>query len=494
METPALLPKELNYTTVAVDDRNLLNMAVKIPHDFFIFFEYATEDETWSENHLEFMKGAIAWFTNQFFHDKLLMEKAIKIAGYICKHHLILSRVVPHNLAFDIKGEKFTFNSLLWGAASEFLRQFIRDQFRDKNRKMFELLGVDRSVFIEINEFINTGVVSQLWKKTPEEVAQVLKQADEWGLTSLSQIAQDILKRYITQESVVDDLLKAHFNGWSLLKEACIDFINGQGAGVHFEKGDIGELFFEFKNFRRDANSIFEAVREEITHLIVSRKLTDQKEFSDIINRLPKLASLSLSGSLNFSERLMDIPESLQELKVDKCPWINNKTLKQIIEICPNLSSLSLASNVQLKYSDWTLLSKLNNLEKLDITSCRQISDQDFNIVLAACRQITHLRIGSCDNLSDAAFLAIGKYLPKLSDLDLSRLNISDPALIDLTINCKNLYSLDLTRCKNITDKGVLESVRNASALKNINLTKCPVSTLTISKIREIKPFLHVII
>ncbi|MFQ5729646.1 MAG: hypothetical protein ACE5GN_04735, partial [Waddliaceae bacterium] len=86
MELPALLPEELHYTSVAENDKNLLNMLVKIPEDLVVFFEYACGDETWSELHHNFMQEVIRWMTWQFFQDRLLMKTAQRATLSIREH------------------------------------------------------------------------------------------------------------------------------------------------------------------------------------------------------------------------------------------------------------------------------------------------------------------------------------------------------------------------------------------------------------------------
>src|ERR1700722_10709013 len=98
MDLPALLPNELKYTSVAVNNRILLNMLVKIQQDLILFFEYACEDETWSGQHSDFMREAIQWMTNQFFQDKLLMSFAQRASKAIQQHFHILGALVPQNL------------------------------------------------------------------------------------------------------------------------------------------------------------------------------------------------------------------------------------------------------------------------------------------------------------------------------------------------------------------------------------------------------------
>jgi F-box/leucine-rich repeat protein 2/20 len=495
MDLPALLPNELKYTSVAENDRNRFNMLIKIPQDFVLFFEYASDDETWSGYHEVFMKESIQWMTNQFFQDKLEVGIAQRAVAKIREHHYILSPLVDNNLTIFISDSDsgYDASSLLWGASSESLKNLIRQECRDKNAKSLRFENVTPQVFSQLDEYIKTGNVKDLSTKSQEEVTALLYAASEWGLVELMELAQDILKKYITRANVIEMLLNAHEEGWIHLNDLCIEFINGLDIGVRFEKSKPEYLIMEFTDFRPRALEIFELVRSAITHLIIGGDFTDNTVFSDVINRCPNLLCLDISNSKSFTDRLLDIPKNLEELDVSKCEWVNNKTLKKLIEICPNLNRLRLASNSHLAYSVWSILKDFKRLEKLDISRCAQIKDGDFKILLQACRQVTHFYLEECTGLSDNAFFELGKNIPRLTDLDVSKTNITDSGLIDLMMRCRNVIFLKIARCPNITEKGLLEAVRNAPKLKILDVTKASITRSTIQSLQGTRPYVDVI-
>lgn len=494
MELPALLPKELNYASNAESSSDLLNLLIKKSEDFIVFFEYACDDETWSEAHVEFMKKIIQWMTNQYFQDKLLAEVVCRANAKIKEHYHILGPYVPRNLTVLLNGYERNVSSLLWGGSSEYLRNMIRQECRDKETKILDLENVSPIVFDQIEEYVTTGNIKELWSKRQDEVLDVLYQASEWGLLNLMELCQEHLEKFISQSNVVNLLVESHEQNWVVLKDSCIDFFNDLDIGVRIEKSSSEILAMEFLNFREDAMEIFEMVRFNITHLICSHDLTNQAGFSDVINRCPNMVCLDISRSRSFTDRLLDIPENLEELDISKCEWLTNKNLKKIIEICPNLLKIRLSSNVQLNYSSWSILKGLKRLEKLDISHCYQIKDEDFKLILQACRNVTHFSLEQCNGLSDNAFFELGKNIPRLTDLDVSRTNITDSGLIDLTMRCKQLITLKVVRCKNLTAKGILEAVSNAPNLKSLDITKCDFSDESLNKIKEARPFLGVTI
>jgi len=489
MDLPALLPEELKHTAVAVNEKNLFNLLLKIPEDFVHFLEYACDDETWTQAHPTFMKESLEWMTAQFFQDKLLLEWVQKIVSVIREHYPILHPFIPNNLTLTFNSTEVKVSGLMWGASSEILHQMIRHECRDQNTNALHLDDISTEIFPQVEEFINTGNVAGLWRNEQSEVRDVLRQASEWGLVKLELACEDLLTRYVTQENVVDTLITAHEEGWKILRDACFETINNLDIDVR-----LSEPFqMEFLKFSEDALEIYEELRFYITHLVCGGDLTEQEVFSDVVNRCPHLVRLDISQSNSFSELLVDIPDTLEELDISKCLWLTDKNFKQLVDICPNLGEIALASNTQLAYTGWGTLKHFPRLAKLDISRCAQVKDDEFVIILQSCRQVKHLILQECTGLTDHAFHDLGKHLPTITDLDISRCNLTDAALVDLSFRCKHLVTLDLTRCLNLTEKGVAECVQNQPNLRTLIVTKCRLAPDFVQELRKAHPFLEII-
>lgn len=493
MELPALLPEELRYAAVAQNDSALFELLVKNPQDLVHYFQYACDDETWSGDHAAFMQEVMQWLTNRFFQDSLSLELAQTAIRAIRAHHPILQALIPLNLTFKLKEGERQENSLLWGASSEYFRNLIREECRDRAAEKLEIVDCPLHVFKVIEEFVFTGAVKDLWRKSQHEIIEVLRKASEWSITALENLCQDLLTRYIERSNAVEYLLQAHEEKWSRLRDACIDFINALDVGVKFEKTNDATFSFEFTNFQADALEIFENAHLYITKLRCGGSLPELPPFSDVINRCPHLVCLDLSETRTYSDRFLDIPRALEELNLSKCPWLAGKLLKKFSEICPHLRALGLGSNGQLRYTDWGILKNFKSLEKIDISRCYQVKDDEFKLVLQACRGVTHFKLSECTGLSDHSFFQLGQHIPNLTDLDISRCLLSDAGLVDLSMRCKRLTVLDLTRCKNISEKGILEALNNLSLLRKIIVAKCPVDSSIFGKIKAIRPFVDVV-
>lgn len=60
-------------------------------------------------------------------------------------------------------------------------------------------------------------------------------------------------------------------------------------------------------------------------------------------------------------------------------------------------------------------------------------------------------------------------------------------------MRCKHLITLKITRCSNLTAKGILEAANNAPNLKLLDITKCDTTEETLKKIKEARPFLELV-
>jgi F-box/leucine-rich repeat protein 2/20 len=486
MELPALLHKSLLYTADATNEEMLYRLLEAEPSHLINFLTQACEDETWAENHPQFMRSAIVWVTEQFYYDRLMMPFAQHIAKAIRPHFTVLEPFLPTNLTFQLKDKDVLVNGLLYGSSSEFLRELLRRECRDRRSYKLLLKKIPHSIFSAIHEYINKGTTFALLLKDEKELIKVLNLAISWDLTELSMESQRLLKKYLTRENVLDTLLTAHNKHREVLKEECFNYINALKLGCRFEKRGPDTLAFEFLEFTENSMEIFDAVKEIITHLICGGDITDQPEFVKVVNQCPKLICLDISHSKIFSEKLKEIPTTLLELEAAACLWMNNDTFTKLVELCPQLIRLVLTSNIEIDYGAWSALKKLESLRSLNLTRCRQISDEELKIILQSLPKLIHLHLEDCRSIGDPGFNDIPQFNNHLTQLNLARTTISDLPLIEIASRCELLTTLDLTHCENLTDGGIYDSVRLASQLRALNISHCEVSKGMIKEIQKL--------
>lgn len=503
MILPSLLPSDYVRYMKADSDETLLKLLKENTHEFVTFFEYAAEDGTWCEHHLPFMRSALQWFTTQFYSDLLQLESARRIANTFWGHQMLLLSCLTKDLTVKIGKESEQVNSLLMAVSSEVFFDLIRTQKVDAEQRIVVLDNATTDLFNQIAEFITTRDVPTLWKHRQNEIIDLLRLAVRFELRGLKEICEDVLKRYITKENVLDTLVEAHLESWDVLQEHCFSFINSLNLGVRLfsvkqRRVDISEkevqaLAFEFLDFSDVAQDMFERLKSFITHYVCSGSLTEDPAFSTTIKACPNIIALDISRSLRYTDRLSDMPQALQEIDISKCLWLTDANLQKMISYSPNVIRLTLNSNSQLTFKGWGELMKFHQMRALDVSRCNQVNDEIFVLILKSSHHLVELGVEECKRISEKGFFEISRNLPELAFLNVARTYISDAAIIDVASRCRMLRSLDVTRCVSITEKGIIQTVRQATKLRELVITGCNISDAAISRIREQYPYLKLL-
>lgn len=494
MMMPALLPEDLMGYAQAESEEALFSALIRQPSDLIRFFDYAADDETWSEKNADFMRRTLVWLTAQSFQDKLSAEFVQMAAKTIRGHFDLLRTRLPYNLIFKLSDTSIQANSAMYSAASPFFHDLIRRECFDKKNFKLEFLSVSyASLFRYVEEFVNTSEVSTLWRMELAEVMDILRYSASLQMPGLSELCEGVLAKYLDPHNVCTMLLMAQKESLHKLKLACFEFINNQSAGILLESRGMNTIACKFLNFSEKGIDLFDKISAGITHLIFSDEIPSDANFAKVIKQCPYLIALDLSHTTYYTEYFSAVPSTLQDLNLSACEWLSTHYLKKIAEICPNLQKLSLASNVQLSARSWGELLNLNCLSGLDLSRCQQMRDDDFKIILHASAGVTELSIEDCKLLSDRAFFDLSRSCTRLQKLNLSRTRVNDASLVEIAARCRSLTHLNLTRSENITDRGVLEAAKHAFNLQEIDITACHVSKSTIEEVHKLRPMLHVI-
>jgi len=488
MEMPALLTTDLEVYRDSKTDEELLQRLTSHPENLLSFFKVAADDETWSLKHPLVMQEILKSLTNKSFENRLEMENIKQIQTKIQDHISILDSYLPLDLIVEVEATEVHVNSLLFSAASFFMQNLIRHEcFEVKSNKLM-LADVSLDTFKLMLEFVKTGESADLWKKKSDEIITIRHQINRFGLDQLSMNCEDILKRYINQDTALSMLIQAHLDKWRLLRHYCYSYINGLFYGLKFHETGINFLAFEFLEFKENSMTIFTQVNSLITHLIVSGALIESDEFEFVVNQCPQLIHLNISMSNKFSEKIMNVP-NLLELDISSCNWLNDMNLSRILNKFSGLKLLSLIDNMQLDYKAFGMLSKLRDLTDLNISRNPQIHDEEFKIILNASPQIRGLDCSDCKNIGDAGFYELTRSLKHLIFLNLQNCQISDGILAEIAVKCNFLESINLKNCKKLADRAILEFVKHSKPLKTIIINR----ERLFPAIKQLKPYVNTV-
>lgn len=489
MKLPALLPEELSYCEEAQDDAFLLQILADKPVHLVLFFETACGNETWSLNHLLFMRQAILWLIEKDLDNHLEPIFLKQCASAIQAHYHVLKKATPLNVT--CVGTQS--NSLLLSAASPYLRNALLAEKREDHTITLELPEMTPFIMEQIVEETHTGKVADLWRHSEKQVYSVLERASALDLQGLSKIAQKILKRYLNRVNIFERLLHAHQNRWLILKKEAIAFLNAQNFGITSRDARPEALQLEFTDFTDRALSTFALLKSEITHLHFTENLAEEPPFLELITACPKLQSLNLKISDTFSDQLLKLPATFTSLNLASCPWLTDQHLAAILKTLPQLEKLSLASNPQIGFQGWASLHVLPKLTVLDISRCHQIGDEEFKLLMRACPKIIDLVMPECTRITESGFSMLAHTLKELRTLDLSRCAVPLSALVEIATQCPHLTELNLTRSTALSERELKEGVRHAGTLRKLILREFPISEETLSAIHRQFPLLEVV-
>jgi hypothetical protein len=191
---------------------------------------------------------------------------------------------------------------------------------------------------------------------------------------------------------------------------------------------------------------------ENLEHLNLTycSDITD-KSLIAIANHCPKLTSIILWGCYNITDVGL-------EALANGCPSINTLNLK----CCKKVSNQGVFS-----------LSKLRDLESLNLTYNRSISSYGLEVLLPHLTKLRSLTLSFCSNLDDAALVTIAKYSPQIRSLDLTQCNITDQGLALLAGGCTSITHLNLSCCELISDAGLQQLVQKCNELRSLCVEDC---------------------
>lgn len=197
--------------------------------------------------------------------------------------------------------------------------------------------------------------------------------------------------------------------------------------------------------------------------------------------------------SSNYTRVLKNCSDNqLKQLSIEGD--IPDKALQITVENLPNLQELTLYLIQNNSYNGWKSLTNLHCLRKLSIHHCR-IDDGSINAIIKIPK-LRWLQLKACKGFRDKSLKYISSmtqlqkitlshnrdvtnngmvYFSKLTnlvELDLKYTDLNDSVLEKFCTCLKNLKTLDISECQNITDSG-LYNLPRLKMLRNLNISGC---------------------
>lgn len=213
------------------------------------------------------------------------------------------------------------------------------------------------------------------------------------------------------------------------LSDICLDQIVGSGSRLLY------------KNINRFPENVLEKL---IQRLVEANRLTDTTAVRSLTKERTSITWTGATGLRRaiFSEIPRRCP-NLQELRLEWCKQVDNRTVRALLHSCRNLRIL-----------------------RLD--GCQRISDsafvsQPFDIMYGLM-ELIEIGLSQCPQITDETLHVLVKKCPKLQILDIARnRRITDVPVRDLLDCCRSLTQLNVEFCSRLTDQPLVSFLAVAS-------------------------------
>ncbi|XP_048882454.1 F-box/LRR-repeat protein 4 isoform X2 [Brienomyrus brachyistius] len=156
--------------------------------------------------------------------------------------------------------------------------------------------------------------------------------------------------------------------------------------------------------------------------------------------------ALTVTGFCSF---IKACGQGLVCLELSCCHFLTEACLEVISQTCTGLQELNLSSCDRLQPQAFGHIAKLTQLRRLVLYRTKVEQTAILNI-LTFCTELKHLNLGSCVMIEDY-----------------------DAVASLLSTRCRSLLSLDLWRCKNLTERGLADLVSGCRLLEELDLGWC---------------------
>ncbi|CAH9103229.1 unnamed protein product [Cuscuta europaea] len=166
----------------------------------------------------------------------------------------------------------------------------------------------------------------------------------------------------------------------------------------------------------------------------------------------------------------------LLKLDITCCRKITHKSISNITNFCSSLTSLRMESCALVPREAFVLIGqRCKFLEELDLTD-NEIDDEGLESI-SKCSGLLSLKLGICLNISDKGLVPIGECCPKLKELDLYRsFGVTDSGIDAIAHGCLSLEMINIAYCNQITDHSFV-SLSKCLNLSTLESRGCPLLT-----------------
>ncbi|XP_057808232.1 F-box/LRR-repeat protein 3-like [Salvia miltiorrhiza] len=192
------------------------------------------------------------------------------------------------------------------------------------------------------------------------------------------------------------------------------------------------------------------------------------------------LKELSLSKCVGVTDEglssLVTKHKHLQKLNITCCRKITHVSLAHITNSCASLVSLKMESCSSVPAEAFVLVGqRCQLLEELDLTD-NEVDDEGLKSI-SSCSQLSSIKLGICLNITDEGPTQIGLSCSKLKEIDLYRsAGITDSSILAIARGCPGLEMINIAYCTSISDSSLI-ALSKCTKMNTLESRGCPLVT-----------------
>ncbi|GFP92796.1 F-box/LRR-repeat protein 3 [Phtheirospermum japonicum] len=199
-----------------------------------------------------------------------------------------------------------------------------------------------------------------------------------------------------------------------------------------------------------------------------------------IANWCVSLQELNLSKCMGVTDEglssVVTKHKDMKKLDITCCRKITKISLANVTNSCLSLVSLKMESCTSVEAEAFVLIGqRCRFLEELDITD-NEVDDEGLKSI-SMCSRLSSLKLGICLNITDEGLIHIGNSCSQLKEIDLYRsAGITDSSILAIARGCPGLEMINLAYCEFISDCALM-SLSKCSKLNTLESRGCPLIT-----------------
>lgn len=219
---------------------------------------------------------------------------------------------------------------------------------------------------------------------------------------------------------------------------------------------------------------------QQLEHLNISWCLNvDTRGLSRVVQSCSKLKDLRACEVRGFDDKtfLLELfnRNTLERLVLSHCVDLDDECLQVLIQgPDPEIDPLTGRAVVQAR-----------NLRHLDLSRCTQLTDKGVKCLAYNVPKLCGLQLSHCEELTDDALEGIFESTPLLTHLDTEGLdNLSNSSLQNLAKSpcATRLQHLSISFCEHLGDTGMLRIVKSCPQIRTIYMDNTRVSDLVLTE------------